>query len=77
MQTLKCDSKGRLLLRESLRTRYGDRFIAVPAPGEILLIPVPEDPVTDLREAAKRARGLSTRKLKSVIEETASRQVVR
>lgn len=76
MQVAKCDMKGRLYLRESLRQKYGERFIAVPAPREILLIPVPEEPLQDLREATKKLRGVSAKKMKAIIEETARQQVV-
>ena len=61
MQAIKCDSKGRLYLKESLRKRYGDIFIAVPVPGEIVLIPVPSDALRDLREATKKLRVLAER----------------
>ena len=65
-----------MYLRQSLRKRYGERFIAVPAPREIVLIPVPTDPVEDLRDGTKKARGKSLRQLKSIIEREARKQVV-
>ena len=75
MQLTKCDAKGRLYLRESIRERYGRQFIVVPAPGELLLIPVPDDPVADLRDLGKKLRGFSLTKLKTLIKEEARRQV--
>ena len=63
---------GRFYLRESLRNIYEDRFIAVRAAWEIVLIRVPDYPVIGLREATKIARELSTAKsLKTGIEEIA------
>ncbi len=70
-----CDAKGRLYLKEELRKKYGDRFIAVPAAGEIVLLPVPKDPVKDLQEVAGKARKLSLKRLKKLIRETALYQV--
>ena len=77
MDIVTCDSKGRVSLKQALRRRYGERFITVSAPGEILLIPVPKDPVADLRAATAKARGMSLAQLQSVIERQARRQVVR
>ena len=76
MEDLKCDSKGRLYLSQSLRRLYGARFIAVPAPGEIVLIPVPKDAVKDFRDATRKARGKSIRQLKAMIAREAHRQAV-
>ncbi len=76
MEQLKCDSKGRLYLKESLRKRYGERFVVVPSTGEILLIPIPKNPVQDLREATKKIRGMSLEQLKALIEKQARKQVV-
>ncbi len=75
MQTVECDAKGRLYLKQSLREKYGRRFVTVPARGEILLIPVPKDAVTDLREATSMLRGKSMRELKMAIEKTIRDQV--
>lgn len=72
-----CDAKGRLYLKEELRKKHGDRFIAVSAPGEIILLPVPKDAVKDLQEATQKARHYSIRRLKELIHEAAGRQVVR
>ena len=76
MQSIKCDAKGRLFLRETLREKYGDRFVAIPSHGRIILLPVPNDPVADLRDASKKLRGKSIRELKRMIEQEARRQVI-
>ena len=70
-----CDAKGRLYLKEELRRRYGNRFIAVAASGEIVLLPVPKDPVKDLQDVAGKAQKLSLKRLKGLIRETALHQV--
>lgn len=63
MQITKCDKKGRIYLRESLRSRYGERFMVVEAPDELVLLPLPDDPVADLGELGK---GLPTASLKQL-----------
>mgnify|MGYP001585050807 CR=1 FL=1 len=75
MPVLTCDEKGRLYLHEELRERYGKRFLAVPTPKEILLVPIPRDAVADLREATKKLRGKSLEELKQGIERAARHQV--
>lgn len=49
----KLDEKGRINIGQESRTLYGDRFYVVKLSGEILLIPKPKDPVTELRKWGK------------------------
>ena len=56
MQETQCDAKGRIYLREKTRARYGKRFVVVEAPDEIILLPIPDDPVADLAEFGKPLR---------------------
>jgi len=44
MITAECDEEGRIQLGPELRQRYGRKFFLVEAPGEIVLLPVPDDP---------------------------------
>ena len=76
MQIVKCDTKGRLYLRESLRQQYGQQFVVLTAPGEVVLLPVPEDPIADLRYVTRRARGKSLKQLRALIQTEAARQVM-
>lgn len=49
----KLDEKGRINIGQESRKLYGDRFYVVKLSGEILLIPKPKDPVTELRKWGK------------------------
>lgn len=69
MHVVTCDSKGRLYLRDKLREEYGSKFVAVPGPREIILMPVTEDAVADLRQATRQLQGKSMKTLKRAIEE--------
>ena len=53
MEKTKCDSKGRIYLREAVRSKYGRQFFVLEEPGQIVLRPVPEDPVGDLDNMRK------------------------
>jgi hypothetical protein len=70
-----CDRKGRLYLQESVRAKYGKTFIVVEAPGELVLLPVPDDPVKDLREWGKPLQGMSMEEIKQAIQEQAEKEV--
>ena len=75
MMEITCDRKGRIYLEESIRARYGKKFIVVEAPGELVLLPVPDDPVKDLREWGKPLRGMSMEEIKQAIQEQAEKEV--
>ena len=75
MQMTQCDRKGRLQLRPSLRRRYGDQFWVVEAPRKVILLPVPADPLRDLREIGRLLKGKSVRELKEAIEQEAMEEV--
>lgn len=77
MQIARCDKKGRIYLKESLRTRYGDRFVLIEGPDELVLLPVPDDPVEDLRELGGKLPKISLQELRAKILERARREVNR
>ncbi|MCJ7450361.1 MAG: AbrB/MazE/SpoVT family DNA-binding domain-containing protein [Candidatus Nanohaloarchaeota archaeon QJJ-9] len=56
MTKTETDQQGRLYLPKELREEYGEKYRIVPFKGEIRLIPVAEDPVSDLRERTKTLR---------------------
>jgi len=70
-----CDKKGRIRLSQAIRSKYGEEFIVVEMPGELVLLPVPDDPVNDLQEIGRSLRGLSVEDLKRRIDEEAQREV--
>lgn len=48
------DEKARICLTKEIVDRYGKRFVIVPAKGEIILIPVSDDPLKSLQEEGKK-----------------------
>jgi len=75
MKETTCDRKGRVYLRESVRAKYGDKFVLLEAPGELVLLPVPKDPVKDLEELGKPLRHLSLREIRRIIDRRARQEV--
>lgn len=75
MMETTCDKKGRIHLREAIRARYGEKFVVVQMPDELVLRPVPKDPVRDLEEIGRALKGRSVEELKELIDEQARREV--
>ncbi len=50
---IRCDKKGRIYLREAIRSKYGRRFRVIEGDGELIFLPVPDDPVEALAKLGK------------------------
>ena len=74
---VECDDKGRVVLPKEVRSRYGGKFYVVSAPGEVVLIPVPKDPIKVLRQEGKKLpKGLSIKQLKEIARKSAKKEVL-
>ena len=62
-----CDTKGRIVLPKAVRETYGTKFVVVPAAGEIVLMPIPENPLAKLAALGRKA-GISDKPLKELRE---------
>ena len=72
------DDRGRLVLDKRLRDKFGDRFTIVEALGEIVLIPVPKDPLKTLQEEGKKLpSNMSVGDLKRLARDLAEEQAVK
>lgn len=56
MTKVDVDSHGRIYLPKEYRDEFGDSFRIVRFRGELKLVPVPEDPVEDLRQRTEDIR---------------------
>lgn len=56
MSKVDVDSHGRIYLPKEYREEFGDSFRIVRFQGELKLVPVPDDPVEDLRERTEEIR---------------------
>ena len=75
MQMTQCDKKGRLQLSHAVRSRYGEKFLVLEGQREVILRPIPRDPLQDLREIGRLLKGKSVRELKEAIEQEAMEEV--
>jgi hypothetical protein len=78
MKEITTDERGRINLGKELIERYGKRFWIAPSKDEIILIPVPKDPIKDLRELGRRAglHKMSLKEIKKMIEEEATKEAL-
>lgn len=73
----KLDGRGRLLLEKDVRQKYGDEFVVIQMPGEIVLIPIPKDPLKALREEGKKLpKDMSIADLKKEMHEFALKEAL-
>ena len=74
---VECDEKGRVVLPKEIRSRYGGKFYVVSAPGEVVLIPVPKDPLKILRQEGKKIpKSLSVKQLKGIARKAAEKEAI-
>ncbi len=50
MGTVSVDGRGRITLPKDLRERHGEDYRLVEAHNEIILIPIPDDPLATFQE---------------------------
>lgn len=70
-KVVETDERGRLYLPKDTREKYGEKYLEVELDDGIKLIPVPEDPVEDLRELTDRLKRKSIEEMKESIKEEA------
>lgn len=71
--TVVMDKQGRIYLPKQLKKDLGRKFFAVKINKDIMLVPVPADPVKELARIGKGLPRKSIKKLKKEILEEASR----
>lgn len=71
------DREGRLYLPKELREQYGEKYHIVTYEDRIELVPVSEDPLSAVRDAAGDLHDASVEEISEDIEEAASREARR
>ena len=71
------DSRARITIGSEIVKKYGNRFFIVQAPGEVVLIPVPKDPIKDLMEWGEKAgfHGMTSKQIRRMAEEQAYAEI--
>ena len=75
MQMTQCDKRGRLQLSQAVRSRYGEKFLVLEGDRDLILRPIPRDPLQDLREWGKPLQHLSIEEIKHIIDKRAMEKV--
>ena len=77
IEEARMDEKGRINIGKEAIKQYGDRFFIVKLLGEIVLIPRPKDPVTELRKWGKELKigKLTARDIGVLAEKEAEKEV--
>jgi bifunctional DNA-binding transcriptional regulator/antitoxin component of YhaV-PrlF toxin-antitoxin module len=65
------DRQGRLYIPKAVREKYGERYHIVTYEDRIELIPVADDPLAAVREAAGGLRDASVEEIREDVEEQA------
>ncbi len=70
------DEKARICLTKEIVDKYGKRFVIVPAKGEIILIPVSDDPIKALQEEGKKIPAhLTIAEIKRMARQAAKKEI--
>ena len=77
IEEARMDEKGRINIGKEAIKQYGDRFFIVKLLDEIVLIPRPKDPVTELRKWGKELEigKLTARDIGELAEKEADKEV--
>lgn len=77
MEEVVMDSRGRITIGEKMAKKYGRKFLVVPMPKEILLVPRTKDPLKELQEWGRKAGvgKYSLKQIKKMAEEQAYEEI--
>ncbi|HZX44249.1 MAG TPA: AbrB/MazE/SpoVT family DNA-binding domain-containing protein [Candidatus Nanoarchaeia archaeon] len=78
MKTVSADERGRITLGSDMLDRYGKKFIVIAAEKEIVLVPIAEDPLGELKKIGKSAGidSFTFKELKRMAKEEASKEAL-
>ena len=73
--TAKVDAKGRLYIPKELRDEIGKEVFLIRTPNGILIVPKPEDPISELEKLGKKLPDKPIEELKQDILKEAEREL--
>lgn len=71
----KVDEKRRIVLPKDFVEEYGKDFVIIKIGNELILKPLPKDPIAALREEGKKFRGMTYKKLRREFEKELKERV--
>ncbi|HLC67236.1 MAG TPA: hypothetical protein VJK52_06385 [Candidatus Nanoarchaeia archaeon] len=76
MKWVTLDEKGRILLGRKIAEQYGEKFIIVKSPRELILLPVPKDPAAAMAELGKgKVDSLTLPEMRQLIRQQAEEEL--
>lgn len=77
MAVLECDEKGRVVIPKEMRNELGVKFYAFKSLDEIILRPVPKNPLKELQILGKKLpKDMSVLELKKKAQELAMKEIL-
>ena len=55
MKTVYADERGRITLGSKIVDKHGDKFAVISHGKDVILVPIPKDPLAELRRLGKEA----------------------
>lgn len=71
----KVDEKRRIVLPKDIVDEYGEEFVIIRVNGEIILKPLPKDPIAALMEEGKKLRGVGWKQIRREFEKELKERV--
>lgn len=68
----KVDEKRRIVIPKDIIDKYGEEFVIICVNGEIILKPLPKDPVAALMEEGKKLKGIGWKQIRREFEKELS-----
>lgn len=64
----KVDEKRRIVLPKKMIDKLGEEFVIIQVDGDIILKPMPKDPIAALQEEGKKFKGVGWRQIRRDFE---------
>ena len=69
-QIYQLDSKRRITFPKDIKEKYGTAFVIVRLRDEVLLKPIPKDPLKTLQKEGRKLKGMTAGQLRSEFEKS-------
>lgn len=73
----KCDEKGRLYIPKKYQSKIKRDVYIIELKEGLLIVPIPEDPITELKDIGKALPKKSLAEFKAIIEEEAMKEIMK
>jgi len=74
MAIMQVDERHRITLPGNIIEKYGERFVVIEIKGNILLKPLPKDPIKALQKEGEKLKGLSIKQIRKIAYEEALKE---